>query len=132
MKTSYFYKLGKEKINGAVSISLSKPRYVKVPFEYKKLAPTWKLLSAYKKGYIDDAEYETAFREQLDKLNPYDVLHELKELVGEDVEPVIMCHCGKDKFCHRHIVAEWLFETTGEQVDELGYVDTRRKGGKIC
>jgi len=56
-----------------------------------------------------DAYYE----EVLSKLDPKTVYDEL----GEDA--VIMCWESSEKFCHRHIVADWLEQQLGIKIKEI-------------
>ena len=53
----------------------------------------------------------------MNKLNPREVYNEL----GEDA--VILCWEAPDKFCHRHIVAEWLSYSLGIDIEEYRTVD---------
>lgn len=78
---------------------------------YRKLNPSQSLLSAYKSGRITETEYaEIYYNETLNKLDPFEVYNDLK---GK----VLLCYCGKDKFCHRHIVLEWLIDNLGEAIN---------------
>ena len=89
--------------------------------DYRKLAPKNWILFEYKEGRITEEEYiDLYYKHTLDKLNPIEVYNDLKELGGEDA--VLLCWCGKDRFCHRHIVAEWLNKAIGTQINELQIV----------
>lgn len=71
--------------------------------------PDW-LLKGYKYGNTTEAEYiEIYNREVLSKLNPNDIYNKIK---GK----IILCYCGKDSFCHRKIVLEWLENNLGKEV----------------
>ena len=48
-----------------------------------------------------------------------------------DYEPVIMCKCAKTKFCHRHLVAQWLEKELGIKVIEYNVPETSRKEGYL-
>ena len=92
-----------------VSISLGTPANFNGAF-YRDLNPSAELLSAYKSGKISDTEYEEWYNQQiLSKLNPEKVYNDLK---GK----VLLCYCGKDKFCHRHLVIKWLTESLGHSI----------------
>lgn len=130
MKTGYFYKLKQNKIDGAVSIAVGKPRYIKVNHELKTLAPTWKLLNGFRKDEITEEEYVVQFNAMLEKLNVNDVVDELHHLTGGE-EPVMMCHCATKHFCHRHLVAEWIERKTGEAVEEFDMGFVQRVNGRI-
>lgn len=76
----------------------------------RELNPSQELLYNYKNGNISDEEYsEIYFNETLKSLNPEDIYNKLK---GK----VILCYCGKDSFCHRHLVIEWLEQNLGSEV----------------
>lgn len=130
MKTGYFYALSRNKIDGAVSIAAGRPRYVKIHYELKLLAPNWGLLNAFRKNEIDEAEYVVRFNSQLARLDAYAVVEELQAMTKEG-EPVMMCHCGTKDFCHRHLVAEWIERETGQVIEEFGMGAVRRINGRI-
>lgn len=75
------------------------------------LAPTPDILWAVKNGgSVED--YTLAYNSQLSKLDPHEVVRD----AGEDA--VFVCYEGKDKFCHRHLLADWL-RAAGYEVEEL-------------
>ena len=83
---------------------------------YKKLAPKyswwreWHDKNLSEKWYTDKY-YETV----LNVLNPNDVAKQLQQM-GTDV--VLLCFESPEKFCHRHLVAEWLNAKTNLNVRE--------------
>lgn len=127
MKTGYFNQI-KKGVVGSVSIAVGKPRYVKVEGEFKALAPTWALLTAFRNEEISEAQYVERFNAQLSKLNAREVVDAFHAM---DVEPVIMCHCGQKDFCHRHLVAEWIERETGVVMEEALLGKVVRKDGRI-
>ncbi len=132
MKTGYFYQKSKNKIDGAVSIAVGSPRYVKVNHTMKALAPTWGLLNAFRNDEIDEAEYVVRFNKQLSELDAKQVVADLQEIAdSESDEVVIMCHCSPKDFCHRHLVAEWIERETGIKMEEYGMGAVERKDGRI-
>lgn len=73
----------------------------------RKLNPPKQLLFDYKNGLCSQEEYrDRYYTEVLNQLNPKEVYSELK---GK----VILCYCGKDTFCHRQLVLEWLQDNIG-------------------
>ena len=42
-----------------------------------------------------------------------------------------MCHCGKTKFCHRHLLADWLETQLGIRIEEFDSPDHIRKEGYL-
>lgn len=130
MKTSYFYNLKNNKIPGAISIAIGKPKYVEIDKEMRELAPTWSLLQDYRNGRINEEQYIERFNKQLKRLDARDIYEKLKFLAGDN-EIVIMCHCSKKDFCHRHLVAEWLEKELGIKIEEYGVKETRRYKGML-
>lgn len=108
--TSYFSSKKYDPEN-AVAITAWTPKWWKGKV-YQKLAPPFDLLWNYKNGYVNEEEYKEWFiRAKLDKLNPYEVYHELDN-------KVLLCFEKTGDFCHRHIVAEWL-QKNGYECEEL-------------
>ena len=111
MNTSYYSKSAKHP--NAVSIAAKCPDWYDGR-EYKKLAPKYWFFKAYKDGEITEDEYRICFYEEvLDKLDAQVVYDEL----GENA--VILCWEATGKFCHRHIVAEWLGKELNVEITEL-------------
>lgn len=76
----------------------------------RELNPSSSLLYRYKNNLCDEQEYtETYIAETLSKLDALEIYNKLK---GK----VILCYCGKDSFCHRHIVINWLRQNLGDEV----------------
>ncbi len=112
MYTSYYGNYRKLIGLNPISISRSKPKSINC-LEYKKLAPTYLMLSMNEDNYIQ------AFYEMLEKLDPYQVINELKELAGS--KPfVLLCYEKPNEFCHRHLVADWLNTNCKTRIIEYG------------
>ncbi|TFH08233.1 MAG: hypothetical protein E4H14_06820 [Candidatus Thorarchaeota archaeon] len=110
--TSYYARSGNHP--DAIAISAKAPQFYRGKF-YSPLAPTWDLLRAYKSGEIDERGYTEWYLRLLikdRKLTPEKVVDDLKD------GSIMLCYEGPGKFCHRHIVAEWL-ETAGVTVTEI-------------
>tara|TARA_B100000768_G_scaffold69069_1_gene66477 strand:+ start:276 stop:620 length:345 start_codon:yes stop_codon:yes gene_type:complete len=99
-------------------------------FEYKALAPNYKLINSFKKKLISEDKFIVLYKEQLSELNPKNVIEHLNFITG-DFEPVLMCHCAKTKFCHRHLVADWLEKELGVNIVEFNVTDFERKQGYL-
>ena len=110
--TSYFAKsAGHPK---AVAISnTSIPGYRGRSFTL--LAPLWEWVQKYKDGNMTAVEFEVLYREVvLGRLDPQCVLSTL----GDGA--VMLCWESPEKFCHRHIVADWLVtRIKGLEVEEI-------------
>lgn len=111
--TSYYARNGKHP--AAISISAKAPFYYKGK-AYLALAPSWDLLKEYKEGRIDADGYTEWYMRLLTeerKLDPEKVLADL----GDGA--IMLCYEKIGDFCHRHIAAQWLRQTTGVDVEEL-------------
>jgi len=104
--------------------------YSEVKFEYKALAPNFKLINLLKKKLISEERFLVLYNEQLSELDPKNVLEHLNFITG-NFEPVMMCHCGKTKFCHRHIAAQWLEDNLGVRIIEHEVPYFERKNGYL-
>ncbi len=92
----------------AVGISIGAPRGWKGR-RYLALAPTWAMLK------MSQADYITHFREILAKLDPEKVANDL----GDNA--ILLCWESFNVWCHRRWVAEWLEQSLGIEVPELGH-----------
>lgn len=131
MKTGYFNLLRSNNIQGAISIARWKPKYVPIQKEMVSLAPYSKLLQDFRADKITAWEYQQKYLEQLNKLDPNQVIEEMHKIAGEGNEPVLMCHCGKNDFCHRQIFAKWLEEKAGVIIEEFNVGAVERENGRI-
>jgi hypothetical protein len=108
--TSYF--AGKRYANEQViSIARKTPVNINIPI-YIDLAPSFELITDYKR-YYDQSRYVLRYAiEVLSKLDPFKVIQDLDD-------KVMLCYEKPGSFCHRHIVAKWLNVYTGIDVVEL-------------
>lgn len=82
---------------------------------YGKLAPLWGLVDNYKKGKITKDEFIECYkRDTLSHLSPDLVIQELVEEYGDKI--LLTCWEGRNKFCHRYIVMDWLKKANLEGV----------------
>ena len=113
MYTGYFAKLKKYQEAGLVpvSIALKSPDWYH-GLEYKRLAPTWRILSSWKYGeHKGDTEYykEQYKKQVLDHICLSTAVSELLELTKVPVNKIILlCYEKPEDFCHRHLVADWI------------------------
>ena len=104
-----------------VCIALMKPRWHKGP-SYPDLFPTPEIFQRYRNSH-DIESYAKAYRaDVLDKLDAKKVYDDLK---GK----VVLCYETSDKFCHRHIIADWIEEKIGIHVSELTKEEANNYGG---
>ena len=128
MKTGYFKQIEDNSTLGYVSISLYPSKNKNVLYEFKSLAPNWKLLEKFKSKQLSDSEFEKEYLEQLNNLDAKTIFEQINFLTG-DKEPILMTHGNRSSFCHRHIFARWLEEKLEVEIEEfkIGRV-TRSKG----
>lgn len=81
--------------------------------EYKTLAPKYWFFKKYKEDGDEEYYTEQYYKEVLSKLNAKDVFKKL----GDDA--VLLCWEAPNKFCHRHLVADWLNNELGLNVREI-------------
>ncbi|MBO5435343.1 DUF488 domain-containing protein [bacterium] len=115
--TSYFAKM-KKLGDDIVPIAIC----AKVPTgincqNYKKLAPSFDILMQYKSNPDKDLYTQRYRSEILGKLDVETVISDLTNLSGgKDI--ALLCYEKTGDFCHRHLVADWLWEA-GYTVAEL-------------
>jgi len=128
LKTGYFKQIEDNSTLGYVSISLYPSKNKNVLYEFKSLAPNWKLLEKFKSKQLSDSEFEKEYLEQLNNLDAKTIFEQINFLTG-DKEPILMTHGNRSSFCHRHIFARWLEEKLEVEIEEfkIGRV-TRSKG----
>ncbi len=74
--------------------------------EYPVLAPSSALLSEWHRNH-NESYYRQVYCNKLNRLNVHSIIGVLEYLSkGKDI--VLLCYERPEKFCHRHLVAEWL------------------------
>lgn len=110
------------KIAVLVQISRGIPKDAQCDFKINYFMPSYDLLCDYKSRVISKAEYIYRFKKELlqipqDKLKC--IINKLKSYEGK-ADVILLCYEGKDKFCHRHIVADFLnFKDNTLNIKEL-------------
>ena len=102
-----------KKVPNPVSIALTSPKYY-TGKSYSALAPTRYILSRFKRNLIDEKQYAKEYFDML-------CFRELtQEKVIEDLPNIftLLCWETEEKFCHRHLVSEWL-RTCGFKIREF-------------
>lgn len=90
-----------------ISIAGKAPEGLRIG-EYKTLAPKWSFFQEWKENRDNVYYIQHFYAEVLNKLNPKKVLHDLTILSGgKDI--ALVCYEKPDEFCHRHLVAHWLY-----------------------
>jgi len=99
--TSNYANIKNLNIDDCLSISVGTPPWYSGK-KFKELQPTWNMVTGHKDGTISDKEYTKMYYELvLNKLNKDELIEKLDN-------KILLCWCGKSKFCHRHILREWL------------------------
>ena len=117
--TGYYSKI-KEYANAGLrllSISRTKPGFAKACVDVPPLFPDEKILWDYKKGDIDEMEYTSKYLTQLDGMG-IDKIIKTIQIFGDDV--VLLCWESPEKFCHRHILADYINRNSDLVVEEFG------------
>lgn len=100
---------------GRISIARSIPKSISGVASYAALAPGGWFRTT------DITEYRRLYFAQLAKLDPKKVVDDLTRLAGS-AEPVLLCWETLRKpgeWCHRRMVAEWLWDTLKLHVPEM-------------
>ena len=100
-----------------LSISRTKPGFAKNCVDVSPLFPDEKILWDYKKGDIDEMEYTSKYLDQLNELG-IDRIIKTIQIFGDDV--VLLCWESPEKFCHRHILADYINRNSDLVVEEFG------------
>jgi hypothetical protein len=116
--TSYFGKQKKLHEAGIVpvGISLWPPKYF-YGTSLGQVAPKRYMLN----DSLSEEEYTNMYhKDVLRYVDPQGFIKEL-ERIGRGKDVALCCFESPDKFCHRHILAQWLMEKTGIEIVEFGY-----------
>lgn len=111
IQTSNYARCGNNPM--AMAISYSCPEWY-AGKRIAVLAPTWNLISGYKAGDISEADYTTGYLKILQEraLTPQGVL----DLVPDNA--ILLCYESPSEFCHRRVLAEWIYLNTGVEIPE--------------
>ena len=120
--TGYYSKVKEYTDSGLklLSISRTRPDFVKDCIDIPQFFPDEKLLWGYKKGEIDEMEYTSKYLDQLNNLGIKKILQTI-QLFGENV--ILLCWESPEKFCHRHILADYIARHSDLTVEEFNKND---------
>lgn len=125
--TSYFAKTATLRKAGIVPIGIAlwPPRFFN-GISMKQVAPRRYMLN----DGLTDAEYESMYRN--DVLRLVDARSFIKDLerASQGMDVALCCFEKPGDFCHRHILAKWLNEQTGVEVQEFGVADEKPEAPK--
>lgn len=118
IQTSYF---GKAKnLPNTVAICTGIPEWYKGEI-YTDLAPGWSIVKEYKRAMRDNSACECIYQDHYRARYNFEILRKLDpQKVYDDLNgKILLCYERKGLFCHRHLVADWLYESLGVEVEEL-------------
>ena len=117
--TGYYSKIKEYADSGLtlLSISRTKTESAKSCIDIPQLFPSDKILWDYKKGKIDEMEYTSKYLDQLNELG-VDRIIKMIQIFGDNV--VLLCWESPEKFCHRHILADYINKNSNINVEEFG------------
>lgn len=116
--TGYYSQIKEYESNGLIPVGISG----KIPdgfngARYQQLAPKYTWWKQWHDEHMsNDWFVEKYYETVLNQLNPAIVLQDLQK-IGKDV--VLLCYETPEKFCHRHIVAQWLNVSLGLNICEF-------------
>lgn len=99
-----------------VGISIGIPKWYSGA-NLQQLAPTWKMVREYSRE-----RYIAAYFQILERIGVDEIRHSFERMSewnnGKDI--ALLCYEKPGDFCHRHLLAEWWAEKTGEGIEEFG------------
>jgi uncharacterized protein (DUF488 family) len=110
--TGYFAKIKQYREKGLVTISIARFNKYYSGVSLKLLAPTAEMI------YEPESFYIPKYKLILSKLNPSLILKEIEILSGGK-DCILLCYEKSGDFCHRRLVAKWIEENTGQEVEEF-------------
>lgn len=117
--TSYYAKAKNldEKKYFFIGVSNSKPKWWnKQLLRLPEVFPAWEWVEGIKNGTLSEEKYTKKYMEALNKLDRIDIIqkiflsaHNSSDKLDLQIRNVVLlCHETPDKFCHRHILADWI------------------------
>ena len=78
------------------------------------------MLNAYKNKQITEVQYKERYIAELDSHKDIVqmVFETLNKIVGENQDLILLCYEKPSDFCHRHILAEYLYDKFNLEVEE--------------
>lgn len=105
--TSYYSKLRSIPIKYTpIQISNSAPFHI--DYKWNEVVPPWKIVQDHKSGIISNEEYCIRYVNHLDSIGIDRYKDWLDSLVGSSDMILLLCYESPNKFCHRHILSNYL------------------------
>lgn len=112
--TSYFAKAKYFNRKKSILCQISNSAPFELDGRLSSLIPDWNtIVSPKKMGLIDEDEYKKRYINQLNSSKDW-ILEIIESFKMCDKDIILMCYESPDKFCHRHILAEWYNEQTND------------------
>ena len=120
--TSYFG--NSKKLNASnikiICVAIGRPKFIQAP-QMLNVCPTRYMVS----GPCSREEYLRLYDQILAKQDARQVVKQIEMLSGgQDV--ALCCYEKPGDFCHRHILAKWITDSTGIEVKEFGLEERKR------
>ena len=119
--TGYFAQLKKYDAKNMFPVSIARfsPKWYE-GFNEIALSPSVDLLNAYKNKQITEVQYKERYIAELDSHKDIVqmVFETLNKIVGENQDLILLCYEKPSDFCHRHILAEYLYDKFNLEVEE--------------
>ena len=116
--TGYYSKTKEYEQNGLIPVGISG----KIPdgfngLKYQKLAPKYDWWHEWHDKKLSNDWFKQKYYETvLNPLDPVAIVQEL-EALGKDI--ILLCYETPEKFCHRHLAAEWLNNKASTNICEF-------------
>lgn len=102
-----------------IVISQTRPAWFQMSCnDWSVVKPTIQLVLDYKSGQISHEDYTNKYMAQLYFAKDA-IQHMVQWMQGLPQDSVLLCHCAKGKFCHRHLLAKYIKDNFDIDVQEL-------------
>jgi uncharacterized protein (DUF488 family) len=71
--------------------------------------------------HLEGEAYVRQYNALLSGLDPLQTVEDIASLTGHAGEVALLCYEKPGELCHRRLVAEWLHEKTGMEVEEIRF-----------
>lgn len=118
--TGYYAKLNSYKNLGLEPIAISgkRPDFYEGLY-YPDFAPRYWMYQKWKNKEITNEGYAQEYKAYLDTLDKEEIMKDFEPYMNDPKKHVILlCYEKPHDFCHRHVLAEWLFETLKIEISE--------------
>lgn len=104
--TGYFARLKYYQSNGLTPVRISNGGNDIVELYVSVFIPDWSIVISHKNGLISNDQYRKHYMNQLDSIDKNSLSSVITELDNRNA--ILLCYEAPGKFCHRHILAEYI------------------------